>query len=71
MTARQTTMSAPVHLTIPPSPPVPAPGCRVCAALDKQRAEARDRGDFSAVTDANVELASHPESGSHSHKRRK
>lgn len=48
-----------VHLMLPAPPPVPAAGCRVCAALDKQRTEARHRGDYSAVTDCNVEIAAH------------
>ncbi|MFI1939631.1 hypothetical protein ACH44C_21050 [Streptomyces purpureus] len=57
----KTTMAEPVYLSLPAEPPQPAAGCGVCAALEKQRAEARERGDFSAVTDLNVELAAHPQ----------
>lgn len=53
-------MDAPVHLALPLSPPKPAPGCGVCAALADQRREARDRGDYSAATDADVEIRNHP-----------
>ncbi|WP_049715317.1 hypothetical protein [Streptomyces caatingaensis] len=40
--------------------PTPVDGCDVCAALQKQREEARKRGDHSKVTDAHVEIARHP-----------
>ncbi|MEV3855976.1 hypothetical protein AB0J38_16830 [Streptomyces sp. NPDC050095] len=54
-----------------PSPPVELPlrldadpgpvgGCDVCGALDKQRAEARAKGDLSKVSDMNVEILGHP-----------
>lgn len=39
---------------------VPIEGCKICAALDKQRAEARAAGDFSKVSDCNVEIHLHP-----------
>lgn len=61
MSDAKTTMGRPVHLPVPPDPPEPAEGCDVCAALVKQRAEARARGDFSAASDRNVELAAHPQ----------
>lgn len=32
----------------------------MCAALAEQRQEARARGDYSAATDANVEIRNHP-----------
>ncbi len=59
MRSTQTTMYGPVELGLPFRPPRPAEGCGVCAALAKQRAEAREHGDFSAVTDLNVEIAAH------------
>ncbi len=65
MSETKTTMAEPVHLSLPADLPKPAKGCRVCAALDTQRTEALERGDFSAATDANVELAAHPKTGSH------
>ncbi|MDG4857745.1 hypothetical protein P8605_06170 [Streptomyces sp. T-3] len=40
--------------------PVPVDSCDVCAALGKQREEARRAGDMTAVTDCNVELRRHP-----------
>nr|WP_236246673.1 hypothetical protein [Streptomyces sp. CC77] len=53
-------MSGPVHLSLPSPPPEPAPGCEVCTALVRQRQAARDRGDLSAATDADVEIRNHP-----------
>ncbi|WTC88807.1 hypothetical protein OH733_19585 [Streptomyces griseus] len=40
--------------------PVPNFGCKVCAALGRQREDARDRGDMTTVTDSNVEIRRHP-----------
>ncbi|MDO0931313.1 hypothetical protein QQY66_06315 [Streptomyces sp. DG2A-72] len=57
---QQTTMTGPVHLAVPIAPPEPASNCDVCAALVQQRQEARDRGDLSAATDADVEIRNHP-----------
>ncbi len=57
-------MARPVCLPLPPDAPEPAEGCDICGALAKQRAEARTRGDFSAVSDCNVEMAAHPHRGS-------
>lgn len=56
-------MTPPVHLPEPTLEPTPMPGCGVCAALVKQREAARQRGDFSAVSDANVELRNHRHEG--------
>lgn len=53
-------MAGPVNLALPLPPPEPAQGCDVCGALVKQRQEARDRGDLSAATDADVEIRNHP-----------
>ncbi|OIJ98573.1 hypothetical protein [Streptomyces colonosanans] len=52
-------MSEPVHLGVPLEWPQPAPGCRVCAALDKQRTRAAGAGDQSKVSDCNVEIRMH------------
>ncbi|MFF5101682.1 hypothetical protein [Streptomyces sp. NPDC000134] len=60
MAATKTTMTGPVNLALPLPPPDPVPGCDVCAALVRQRRAARDRGDLSAATDADVEIRSHP-----------
>ncbi|WP_079168428.1 hypothetical protein [Streptomyces colonosanans] len=52
-------MSGPVHLGVPPEWPQPVPGCCVCAALARQRAEAAGAGDQSKVSDCNVEIRRH------------
>jgi len=52
-------MSEPVHLGVPPEWPQPAPGCHVCAALARQRAQAAGDGDQSKVSDCNVEIHRH------------
>lgn len=49
----------PFGLTLPPEEPVPPADCGVCAALVKQRAEARARDDLSRVSDLNVEIRAH------------
>jgi hypothetical protein len=59
MSMEWTTMSGPVELGLPLRPPRPVEGCDVCAALAKQRAAARERGDLSAVSDCNVEIGAH------------
>ncbi|WP_199836195.1 hypothetical protein [Streptomyces sp. NRRL F-4489] len=53
-------MGSPVHLREPLPEPVPAEGCDVCGALAEQRARAHAAGDWSKVTDCNVELRRHP-----------
>lgn len=60
MKTSDTAMSPPVHLMSFPEPPKPVEGCDVCQALDVQRREARSRGDYSAATDASVEIRRHP-----------
>ncbi|MET8329643.1 hypothetical protein [Streptomyces sp. NPDC005181] len=60
MSRTKTTMSSPVYLSLPLNPPDPAPGCGVCTALVAQHQAARDRGDLSAATDADVEIRNHP-----------
>lgn len=49
-------------LDLPKLEPVPVDGCDVCGALARQRSEAREAGDWSAVSDRNVELSRHPHS---------
>ncbi|MFJ4873941.1 hypothetical protein ACIP93_01775 [Streptomyces sp. NPDC088745] len=39
---------------------MPVEGRGVCAALVRQREQAREEFDYSAVTDADVELRNHP-----------
>lgn len=60
MTTPDTTMDPPARLMSIPEPPKPVGGCDVCQALDAQRREARGRGDYSAATDASVEIRRHP-----------
>ncbi|MDX3634805.1 hypothetical protein PV728_32020 [Streptomyces europaeiscabiei] len=60
MTSRQTTSEPPVSLPDPTRPPRPAPGCGVCQALDKQRAEAERGGDVRRATMFEVEMRRHP-----------
>ncbi|MFD7015835.1 hypothetical protein [Streptomyces sp. NPDC059161] len=60
MSDPRTTMGDPVHLALPHASPQPAKGCAVCAEMVVRRRAARDRGDFSAVTDADVEIRHHP-----------
>ncbi|MDX2639925.1 hypothetical protein [Streptomyces stelliscabiei] len=59
MTSCHTTMDLPVTLGLPPDEPTPPADCGVCAALVKERAEAKGRGDMSRVSDLNVEIRNH------------
>jgi hypothetical protein len=59
MTSCRNTMDSPVTLGLPPDDPEPPADCGVCAALVKQRAEARARDDLSKVSDLNVEIRAH------------
>jgi hypothetical protein len=58
-TVQKTTMDPPVGLGLPGKEPRPPAGCGVCAALVKERAEAKGRGDMSRVSDLNVEIRNH------------
>jgi hypothetical protein len=51
---------APALPLFPEPAPPPVPGCDICGALDRQRAEARAKGDLSFVADCNAEIRSHP-----------
>lgn len=42
-----------------PEEPKAAPGCSTCLGICVRRDNARSAGDFSAVSDANVELRRH------------
>lgn len=46
-----------------PDDPPPVASCGVCAALGKERGEARAGGDGSRVSDLNVEIRNHPHAG--------
>jgi len=46
-------------LTELPTEPPAVPGCPACLSLVIARQNARSRGDYSAVSDANVELRQH------------
>ncbi|MFJ9028603.1 hypothetical protein ACIRQP_08765 [Streptomyces sp. NPDC102274] len=47
-------------VSLPALEPVPATGCDVCAALCRQREEARAVGNGRMVRDWNDELRNHP-----------
>ena len=47
------------HLTEPSAEPAAEPGCAVCLSLVVGRQNARSCGDYSAVSDRNVELRGH------------
>ena len=59
MTDCHTTMEQPPLLALPLDEPVPPSDCGVCAALVRERAEARARDDGSRVSDLNVEIRAH------------
>ncbi|AZQ35867.1 hypothetical protein EJ357_22235 [Streptomyces cyaneochromogenes] len=46
-------------LTDFPAEPKAAPGCSGCLGICVSRENARSRGDYSAVSDANVKLRQH------------
>ncbi|MEU6504866.1 hypothetical protein [Streptomyces sp. NPDC046942] len=52
-------LSEPVHLPLPEPWPEPHKGCDVCGALATQRLTSQAAGDYSAVTDFNVEIRAH------------
>lgn len=54
-----TEMDSPPVLGLPLPDPTPPADCGVCAALVRQRAEARARDDGSRVSDLNVEIRAH------------
>lgn len=55
----RTDMDAPPALGLPLDEPAVNPNCGVCAALARQRTDARAAGNLSKVSDLNVELRSH------------
>ncbi|MEU3479267.1 hypothetical protein ACI2LO_15940 [Streptomyces sp. NPDC033754] len=57
----KTTMSDPVHLTLPSPDPEPVRGCAGCVELANVRDRARAGGDFTTVSDCNVFLRRHPQ----------
>lgn len=59
MTRQQTLQEPPVTLGLPLDDPAPPGDCGVCAALARQRTEARTEGDLSRVSDYNVEIRNH------------
>ncbi|MEU0671949.1 hypothetical protein ABZ330_03500 [Streptomyces sp. NPDC006172] len=52
-------ITSPVDRLFPPRRPEPAPGCAVCADLDRERAAALEERDLSRVSDCNVDLRRH------------
>lgn len=59
MSARQTIMTGPVHLTAPVPEPDPVAGCRQCLGIAVTRTNARSVGDYSKASDANIALRTH------------
>jgi hypothetical protein len=57
---QQTTAEPPITLPDPTRPPRLAPGCDVCAALDRQRAQAESAGDIRRATTCEIEIRRHP-----------
>lgn len=55
---RYQTMPVELPLRLEPDPE-PSNGCDVCGALATQRRSARDQGDYSRVSDLNVEIRNH------------
>jgi hypothetical protein len=55
-----TALEPPIDLPLPLEAPEPEPDCDVCEALARQRIEAQALGDYSRLTDCNVEIRSHP-----------
>ncbi|MGW1587338.1 hypothetical protein [Streptomyces sp. NPDC002386] len=51
----------PITLSDPTRPPRPAPGCDVCGALDRQRAEHEKRQEYGRATDCEDEIRRHPQ----------
>lgn len=50
---------AAVVLSMPVLQPTPVEGCEICEAQAAQRSAAHQRGDYSAVSDANARLRNH------------
>lgn len=51
------------HLTELLAEPSAVPGCSGCLSLSVSRENARSRGDYSGVSDVNVELRQHQAEG--------
>lgn len=49
----------PIDVLPLPEQPDPHPGCKVCGALAGQRDRAQAEGDYSKVSDCNVEIRRH------------
>lgn len=56
----KTYMDGPVHLSLPRPAPKPVQGCAACFAVGARRAAARSLGDWSKLSDCNVEIENHP-----------
>lgn len=59
MSRAKTTMTGPVHVTLPRPEPKPVAGCGHCLGIALTRTNARSVGDYSKVSDANVVLRTH------------
>ncbi|WP_405881455.1 hypothetical protein OG762_24535 [Streptomyces sp. NBC_01136] len=51
------------HLAVPPAEPSAVPGCTECLSFVVARQNARSSGDYSGVSDRNVELREHHAAG--------
>ena len=60
---QHTLQESPVVLPDWTRPPAPRPGCDMCTALDKQRAEAEQAGDIRRATLLEVDMRSHSRHG--------
>ncbi|QQM42813.1 hypothetical protein [Streptomyces liliifuscus] len=60
MTTQQTAPEPPVSLPDPTRPPRPAPGCDVCATLERDRIRFERAGNVKAATTCEVEMRNHP-----------
>jgi hypothetical protein len=59
MRKEQTTMSEPVHLSLPTARPESVSGCRDCLDFAVQRINAVSTGDQLKASDVNVSLRAH------------
>lgn len=60
MTLQQTASERPITLPDPTCPPRPAPGCDICAVLERDRLRAEEAGKTRLATTCEVEMRNHP-----------
>ena len=59
MTTTLQSLGEPFDLPLPEAWPNPHPRCRTCTLLAEERLQAQASGDYSAVSDTNVEIRAH------------